>query len=147
MLSRLRLRRPRNSSPNHSRGLTCLGLWAARAAALLWAAAWIAFTTSVVWDNPGLEPILGIASGAVVLGPILLAWFFPRFGGLVLLGLGGLAWLWADSQASRVGLVVPGIGLGATFLALGVSASWQRWRTGRRALKIARRLDRPPVEA
>lgn len=130
------------SSPNHSRGLTRLGLWLCRAASLLWAAGWIALTASVVWGQSLHETLIGIGSGAVVLVPVMLAWKFPRFGGLVLVGLGVCAKLWAESQTAIVGLAVPGVGLGAAFLLLGTSASFQRWRTRRKALKIARNLER-----
>ncbi len=137
-----RLPNPGRMRPNHSRGLTRLGLLACRAIALVWAAGWIAFTASVVWDQNWHETLLGVASGSIVLVPVLLAWVFPRFGGLVLVGLGVCAKLWFDNQAAIVGLAVPGVGLGAAFLLLGTSASFQRWRTHRKAVKIARTLDR-----
>lgn len=137
-----RFPRPGRSSPNHSRGLTRLGLWTCRAAALLWAALWIAFTAYTVWGEGWRQTLLGTASAATALVPVLLAWAFPRFGGLVLMGLGVCAKLWLESQAGVVGIAVPAIGLGVAFLTLGTSAAWQRWRTLRRALKIARGLDR-----
>ena len=143
MLSIPRVSIPRN--PNHARGVTALALWGARALALAWAAAWIAFTASVVWGQGWSQTLLGTAASAVILVPVVTAWAFPRFGGLVLGALAVLAWLWADSEASRVGIVVPAAGLGGAFLALGSSAAWQRWRTRRKALRIARRLEREPA--
>ncbi len=145
----MKLRFPRlgRSSPNHSRGLTRLGLWGCRAVAMVWAAGWIAFTAQTVWAQGLQQAFIGTASGAVVLVPVLLAWRFPRFGGMVLVGLGVFAKLWADSQAAIVGLAVPGVGLGAVFLLLGTSASFQRWRTRRKALKIARNLERSSVDS
>jgi len=136
------LPRFRCSSPNHSRGLTRLGLWGCRVLALVWAAGWIALTAQVVWGQGVVQTLLGTLSGAAVLVPVLLAWMFPRFGGLVLVGLGVCVKLWADSQTAIVGLAVPGVALGTAFLLLGASAAFQRWRTRRKALKIARTLDR-----
>ncbi|VAX42555.1 hypothetical protein MNBD_PLANCTO03-1344 [hydrothermal vent metagenome] len=130
------------SSPNHSRGLTRLGLWGCRVLALVWAAGWIAFTAQTVWGQGWDQTLLGTVSGAAVLVPVMLAWMFPRFGGLVLVGLGVCAKLWADSQTAIVGLAVPGVALGTAFILLGTSAAFQRWRTRRKALKIARTLDR-----
>ena len=146
-ISRFKPRRPRLGNPNHARGLTRLGLWSARGLALLWAAIWIAFTASVVWGQPPLDLLVGVASGAMILVPVIAAWALPRFGGLILLALGVLVWLWADSEASRVGVIVPALGLGSAFLALGTAASWQRWRTRRKALKIARKMERAPAAA
>lgn len=142
MLSLPRPRLPR--TPNHARGLTAFALWLARALALLWAAAWIAFTASVVWGQDLTQTLIGTASGAMILVPVVLAWAFPRFGGLVLVGLGALAWLWADSETSRVGIVVPALSLGGAFLILGSGAAWQRWRTRRKAVKLVRNLERAP---
>lgn len=140
MLSLSRPSLPR--SPNHARGLTALALWGARALALLWAGAWIAFTLSVVWGQDPIQTLFGGAAGAVILVPVLTAWAFPRFGGLVLVGVGTLAWLWAESESSRVGIVVPAISLGGAFLVLGSSAAWQRWRTRRKAVRLVRRMER-----
>lgn len=142
LISRLRLPR----SPNHARGLTALGLWASRGLGLAWAAAWIAFTASVVWGQPLGQTLIGTASGAVILVPVLVAWAFPRFGGMVLLGLAVIAYSWAESEAARLGIALPALGLGSAFFVLGSGAGWQRWRTRRKALKIARRLEREPEQ-
>ena len=154
MLSLPRIRLGRYRHPNHARGLTGLGLWVWRSLALVWAAGWTAFTAYTAAPHFGSEPELALVAvgfGLGALGPVLLAWAFPRFGGLVLVGLGVFAAAWAHSESSRVGIVVPALGLGAGFLVLGTSAAWQRWRTRRKAVKLVRRMERqsarPPAEA
>lgn len=142
--------RARLRHPNHSRGLVAAGLWVCRGLALLWVAGWSAFTAYAAAPSFGLEPdlILPVALfGLGVLLPVLLAWVFPRFGGLVLVGLGVFAYTLVHSEASRVGVVVPAVSLGSAFLALGSAAGWQRWRTRRKALRIARNLERVPANS
>ena len=74
----------------------------ARTILLVWAGFWTWFVTMVMTSEPpAVEPVIALA---ILWATTALAWFFPRFGGLVLVALSTF-WLWRFGNDAALWLI------------------------------------------
>lgn len=101
-------------------------------AASVWGAGW---STFVAFGAPGGDwrgLLIAGAFCAAAVCPVLLAWRFPRIGGVVLLLVGlGLAQV-VHSRAAMVGAAIPAMALGLGLLLTGVLGARRPRRRRRR---------------